>query len=106
SASAAGDFEEIIVYVMSYFTFTIMRSMVLFTFAGSNALSRNGFDGVESDRKCQVVELLGRAPCAADGTLIIGRVEPDTPPKMSCSFCSGQKGKGRLPPESTNKKAK
>lgn len=106
SAIATGDFEEIIVYVMTYFTFSTMRSMVLFIFAGSDALSRNGFDGVESDKKCQVVELLGRAPCAADGTLIIGRAEPGAHPKMSCSFCSGQKGKGRLPPESTNKKAK
>lgn len=61
---------------------------------------------MESDKKCQVVELLGRAPCAADGTLVIGRGEPGAHPKMSCSFCSGQKGKGRLPPKSTNQQAK
>lgn len=68
--------------------------------------SRNGFENVDDDKKCQVIDLLGRAPCAADGTLVIDRPDPSVQPKMTCSFCSGAKTKSRLPPECGNAKAK
>ena len=67
---------------------------------------RNGFENVDDNKKSQVLELLGRAPCAADGTLVIDRTGPGEQPKMTCSFCSGPKRYGGLPPSDANAKAK
>ena len=61
---------------------------------------------MNDDKKCEIVELLGRAPCAADGTLSFHTLETKAQPTMSCSFCSGPKATTSLPPDCTNSRAK
>ena len=67
---------------------------------------RNGFENVDNDKKCQVIELLSRIPCASDGTLVISPTEPHEHPKMTCSFCSGPKRHRGLPPGGVNGQTK
>jgi hypothetical protein len=53
----------------------------------SNCRRREAYAQLPEKKQCHAIELLSRRFCAADRTLLVDRLQPNTPTSLRCSWC-------------------